>query len=101
VYGKGCMLKSIYYFVDMRGHNPVKEFINHLPLKEQTKIDAYIEELKIQGHNMRRPMADYIGEGIYELRPGHHRVFYFFFYRESAVLLHAIRKKSDEYHQMI
>jgi len=41
-------------------------------------------------------MADYIGHGIYELRPGANRVFYFFFLRDSAVLLHAIRKKTDK-----
>ncbi len=90
------MLKSIYFFVDIRGNSPVKEFINNLPLKEQTKIIAYLKELKNQGHNLRRPMADYIGEGIYELRPSRNRIFYFFFLRENAVMLHAIRKSTDK-----
>ena len=90
------MLKTIYFFVDARRNRPVNEFINNLSLKEQAKINAYISELKNQGHNLRRPMADYIGEGIYELRPGHNRVFYFFFLKENAVILHAIRKKTDK-----
>jgi phage-related protein len=90
------MLKSIYFFVDARGNSPVREFINSLPLNEQTKIAAYLDELKNQGHNLRRPMADYIDEGIYELRPGHNRFFYFFFLRENAVILHALRKKTDK-----
>lgn len=90
------MLDSICFFIDERGDNPVKEFIGKLPLKDQAKIKAYLDELQKQGHNMRRPMADYLGEGVYELRPGDNRIFYFFFLRKNAVLLHAIRKKTDK-----
>ena len=90
------MLISVCFFVDERGGNPVKEFIENLPLKDQAKIMAYFNELKKQGHQMRRPMADYLGEGIYELRPRDNRIFYFFYLRETAVLLHAIRKKTDK-----
>ena len=90
------MLTSVCFFVNERGENPVKEFIEHLPLKEQAKVKAYLDELKKQGHNLRRPMADYLGEGIYELRPRDNRIFYFFYLRENAILLHAIRKKTDK-----
>ena len=90
------MLKSVFFFVDERGNRPVEKFIENLPLKEQTKVMAYLDELKKQGHNLRRPMADYLGEGIYEIRPRDNRVFYFFYLREHAVLLHAIRKKTDK-----
>lgn len=90
------MLLSIGYFIDDRGRNPVKEFIEELTVKEKAKIFAYLHELQRQGHNLRRPMADYLRDGIYELRPSHHRIFYFFFLRECAVLLHAIRKQTDK-----
>lgn len=90
------MLRSVCFFVDERGNNPVKEFIQKLPLRDQAKIKAYLDELKVQGHNLRRPMADYLGEGIYELRPRNNRIFYFFFLRDNAVLLHAIRKKTEK-----
>ncbi len=90
------MLKSIFAFIDERGDRPVKDFIQTLSLKEQTKVRAYLHELIERGHNLRRPMADYLGEGIYELRPRHNRIFYFFFLRDHAVLLHAIRKKTDQ-----
>jgi len=89
------MLKDIYYFIDERGYNPVKDFIDSLPVKERAKVFAYIIELKNQGHNLRRPMADYLGNGIYELRPQNNRIFYFFFLRDNVVLVHAIKKKSD------
>lgn len=90
------MLENIYFYVDERGHRPVKEFIDSLPLREQAKILAYFVELKKQGHNLRRPMADYLGEGIYELRPKGNRIFYFFYLKNNAVLLHSLRKKTDK-----
>lgn len=90
------MLKNIYYFVDERGHNFVRKFIDSLPTKEQAKIFAYITELKNQGHNLRRPLAGYLGNGIYELRPKDNRIFYFFFLKDSAILIHAIKKKTDK-----
>lgn len=87
---------NIYYFVDQRSRNPVKEFIHGLPLKEQEKVYAYIDELRRQGHNLRRPMADYLRNGIYELRPKANRILYFFFLKGGVVLVHAIRKKTDK-----
>jgi len=86
------MLKGVYYFVDEDGSKPVKEFIDFLADKEQAKIYAYIVELKNQGNNLRRPIADYVKDGIYELRPKDNRVFYFFYLRDRAVLVHAIKK---------
>jgi len=90
------MLENIYYFLDERGVSPVKEFIKALSQNERAKVFAYIAELKDKGHNLRRPLADYLGHGIYELRPKANRIFYFFFLKNSAVLIHAIRKKTDK-----
>ena len=89
-------MKNVYFFVDEKGGNPVRQFIETLPDKEQAKIAAYVSELKIQGHNLRRPLTDYLGGGIYELRPKDNRVFYFFFLKDNVVLVHAIRKKTDK-----
>jgi phage-related protein len=85
---------KIGYFINDRGDSPVKEFIDDLPLEEQTKVFAYIEELRKQGHNLRRPLADYVRDGIYELRPKANRLFYFFFLKERIVIVHAIKKKT-------
>ena len=87
---------NIYYYVDERSRNPVKEFIDSLPPAEQAKVFAYIEELKEQGYNLRRPLAGYLGEGIYELRPKSNRIFYFFFMKDNVVLIHCLRKKTDK-----
>ena len=87
---------NIWYFVDERGKSPVKEFIDDLPLDEQVKVFAYINELRKQGHNLRRPLADYVRDGIYELRPKANRLFYFFYLRENVVFVHAIKKKTHK-----
>ncbi len=89
-------LKDIYCFIDQRGDNPVKEFIDNLPISERVKVLAYLKELKNKGNDLRRPMADYLGHGIYELRPKANRIFYFFFLKNNAVLIHAIKKKTDK-----
>lgn len=90
------MLRNIFYFSDERGRCPVEEFIKSLPLPERSKILAYIAELRRLGHDLRRPMADYVTQGLYVLRPKADRIFYFFYLKESAILVHAIRKKTDK-----
>lgn len=94
------MSKSVCLFVDEKGSVPVEEFVLSLPVKERAKIFAYLSELEAEGPKLRRPMADYLGNGIYELRPKDNRVFYFFYLREYVVLLHAIRKKTDKIPQV-
>jgi len=85
-------LSNICYFIDERGSKPVEEFIRTLPKKERAKVFAYLSELKREGSNLHRPMVDYLGGGIYELRPKANRIFYFFYLRDNAVLVHAIKK---------
>ena len=85
-------LKGVYFFVDKNGYKPVKEFIHSLIQKEQAKVYACIRELKKQGNNLRRPMADYLEDGIYELRPKDNRIFYFFYLCDRAIFVHAIKK---------
>lgn len=43
---------------------------------------------------MRRPLAEYLGDRIYELRPKHIRVLYAFLGKQYAVILHAFRKET-------
>jgi phage-related protein len=89
-------LSNVYYFVDENDCVPVREFINSLTEKEQAKVYAYINELKKQGNNLRRPMAGYLKKGIYELRPKDNRVFYFFYLGNNVVLIHAIKKNTKK-----
>ena len=51
------------------------------------------------GYELRRPAADYLQDGIYELRAKHrnrqYRILYFFHGQNLAILAHAITKEQN------
>lgn len=89
------MKKKVVYYVDERGGNPVWEFIIALPPAERNKCFEYIAYLEAVGEEVRRPVGDYLGNKLYELRPKASRILYFFMLKDYAVLVHALRKKTD------
>src|SRR6266404_5803544 len=69
---------------------PILEWFDGLPRKAQDKCRVKIERLRELGHELRRPEADYLRDGIYELRVRLQRVNYrilYFFHRDAAVVL--------------
>lgn len=68
-----------------------------LPPLAQDKVRQYVFRLTIHGHELRRPVADYLRDGIYELRTTSGRVNYrvldFFHGRAAAILSHGIVKE--------
>lgn len=77
----------------------VREWLKGLPNKVQKKCLTFLTRLEMEGHELRRPIADFLREGIYELRPSyqgvHYRILYFFTGREVAVLSHGITKEGE------
>jgi hypothetical protein len=63
------------------------------------KCIAAIERLAEFGHELRRPLADFLRDGIHEprVRKGrvNYRILYFFHGRNLAVLAHAITKEGE------
>ena len=57
---------------------------------------SYIQLLSEKGTRMPDNITKHIEDGIWELRPGSNRVFYFFFEKDTFVLLHHFRKKSQK-----
>ena len=86
--------KAAVYYPDARGNTPALEFLLGLSQDEQQKAFAYISYLEEQGETLRRPIAEYLGDKIYELRPKQIRMLYAFVGTEYAVILHAFRKKT-------
>ncbi len=78
---------------------PVLDWLDRLPAKAQDKCRVRIERLRDLGHELRRPEADYLRDGIYELRVGlgsmNYRVLYFFHGRVAAVLAHGLVKERE------
>ena len=89
------MKKNAVYYMDQKGRNPVWSFIASLSLDERNKCFEYIAYLEEVGEQIRRPVGDYLGGKLYELRPKQTRIIYFFMLRNYAVLLHAFRKTSN------
>jgi hypothetical protein len=76
-----------------------EQWLNTLPVKVQAKCLSQVRLLKSQGHELRRPIADFLRDGIYELRPTyqgvHYRILYFFSGRNVVVISHGLSKESE------
>ena len=70
-----------------------------LPKKVQLKCTERVSRLAELGDEVRRPEADYLRDGIYELRASyqgvHYRLLYFFAGKAVAVLSHGITKERE------
>ena len=77
----------------------VLEWLRTLPAKVQDKCLAYLLRLEAQGHELRRPLAALLRDGIYELRPSYqgvqYRILYFFAGRNVIVVSHGIKKEAE------
>jgi phage-related protein len=81
---------------------PVLEWLDDLHRQDRrayNKCIAAVERLAQLGHELRRPTADLLEDGIYELRTkvGHvnYRLLYFFYGRNIVVLTHALTKERE------
>jgi phage-related protein len=81
------------------GTVPLLEWLDDLHDKARAKVFVRIERLRELGNQLRRPEADYLRDGIYELRISlqgvQHRVLYFFFGRTVAVVSHGLIKERE------
>ena len=91
---------KLVFFCDKDGEAPVLEWLAKLHkanLKAWLHCRARIVQLEQSGHELRRPAADFLRDGIYELRAkqGHvqYRILYFFHGRNIAVLAHSLTKE--------
>lgn len=89
----------VVFYQDRNGNVPVLEWLDALPTKIQDKCVVKIERLRELGHELRRPEADLLKQGIYELRIGregmNYRILYFFHGRVAAVLAHGLVKEQE------
>jgi phage-related protein len=92
---------QIRFYQDANGHAPVREWLRELyqaDPKAHAKCVARIERLADAGHELRRPEADFLRDGIYELRARkgtvNYRILYFFHGQHVAVLAHSLTKEA-------
>lgn len=97
------MYKIVFYKTS-KGKTPLWEFLKKVDSKANAKIQKHIMLLSQEGPKLKRPYADYLKEGIYELRvkfsPNNYRILYFFFSGEDIVLTHGFVKKTAKVPKM-
>ncbi len=91
---------TVYFFRNADGESPVVAWLQALRKSDAVayaKCVAVIERLAEAGYELRRPTADMLRDGIYELRArrGHvnYRLLYFFHGRNVAIVAHALTKE--------
>jgi phage-related protein len=76
---------------------PLLEWLDDQPVKVKAKCTERIDRLGEMGHELRRPEADLLRDGIYELRASyqgvHYRMLYFFARQAVVVLSHGLTKE--------
>ena len=96
---------NVEFYETQDGKSQIWEFLEDLRIKAATSKDAriqhkqaslYIELLQQNGTRLNENITKHLEDGIWELRPGNNRIFYFFFQENTFVLLHQFRKKSQK-----
>ena len=91
---------DVAFYQEADGDAPVVNWLQELLETNErawSHCRARIGLLAQFGHELRRPAADYLRDGIYELRAkqGHvqYRLLYFFHGRQVAILAHSLTKE--------
>ena len=90
----------VVFYQETDGDAPVVDWLKELrktDAKAFTKCRAALARLAQLGHELRRPEADLLRDGIYELRirkgSVNYRLLYFFHQRTVSVVAHGLTKE--------
>lgn len=96
---------TVEFYETADGESKLWNFLEGLRIKAATskeariqykQISLYIQILQDNGTRLNEKITKHLEDGIWELRPGNNRVFYFFYENNTFVLLHQFRKKSQK-----
>jgi len=90
---------KVVFYREVDGTVPILEWLDGLPRSAIVKCRVKLDRLKELGHELRRPEADLLRDGVYELRVRlqriNYRMLYFFHGNMAAVVSHGILKEKD------
>lgn len=96
---------TVEFYETADGKSELWDFLENLRKKAATSKDAriqhkqislYIQLLQDNGTHLNETITKHLDDGIWELRPGSNRIFYFFYHNNTFVRLHHFRKKSQK-----
>ena len=101
IFRKGVMPQTeVFFYQEALGDVPVRDWLAQVAKRDRRAADkcqTSIARLRAMGHELRRPDADLLRDGIYELRVRvgtvNYRLLYFFHGRDVALLAHGLTKE--------
>lgn len=94
------MSVEVVFYREDDGSVPIELWLAELPAKVRAKCLAKLARLEDLGHELRRPEADFLRDGIYELRVSRqgiqYRILYFFNGKAFIVLSHGLVKEGAQ-----
>ena len=93
---------QVVFYQERDGAVPVLDWLLTDVLTRDKKLFAWcfdaIDQLSLFGRDLRRPVAEYLRDGIFELRIRYYRqnyrILYFYHEGEAAVLSHGLAKEA-------
>jgi len=96
-------LHPIYFYKDINGNEPVKEYLKELAKKKDkdsriklNKIRDYVKALNVYGKQLGEPYIKHLDGDIWELRPLRDRILFVAWNNGGFVLLHQFMKKTQK-----
>jgi len=93
---------KLHYFADDSGTAPVYEWLKALGMKDRKGLGNCLAKIRLlaeMGHELRRPHADFLRDGVYELRAKQgkvqYRILYFYHGQNVALLSNGFIKKGS------
>lgn len=90
----------VKFYKDKGGKSSVLDYIKNLSSDERSKIQKYIEFLRVSKGVLNEPYSRHIKGKIRELRvdfaKNRHRIFYFTFIKRNIIFLHAFLKSTPK-----
>ena len=92
-------VESIFY-QDVKGKTPpLIEWLDGLSPRARVKCPVRLKRLEDLGHELRRPEADFLRDGIHELRASyqgvHYRMLYFFHGSKAVVVTYGVVRERE------
>lgn len=88
---------ELIFFCEDDRSVPFFQWLGSLPEEGRDRCVARLQLLEEFGHELRRPHAENLGDGLYELRIKfvrvNYRILYFFHGRTAAVVSHGLAKE--------